>query len=67
MQSAAYPSVANEEVLLDNVDLKPVNQEGSTCEIIDEAEEWSIEAVVEDARDEDATDDDEVNEVIIIV
>jgi hypothetical protein len=66
MQSAAYPSVADEELLLDKADLKRANQEGSTCEIVDEVEDWSIEAVVKDAGDEDATDNNEVHEVIVI-
>jgi hypothetical protein len=66
MQSAAYPSVADEELLLDEADLKCANQEGSTCEIVDEVEDWSIEAVVKDAGDEDATDNNEVHEVIVI-
>jgi hypothetical protein len=66
MQSAAYPSVADEELLLDEADLKPANQEGSTREIVDKVEDWSIEAIIEDAGDEDATDDNEVHEVIVI-
>jgi hypothetical protein len=66
LMQRAYPSVADEEIQLDDADLQPANQGGSTHDIVDEAEEWTFEAIVEDAGDEDATDDDEVNEVIMI-
>jgi hypothetical protein len=62
----AYPSVADEGILLDDVDLQPVNREGSTHDIVDKAEEWTFEAVVEDAGDEDATNKDEVNKIIMV-
>lgn len=62
----AYPSVADEEILLDDADLQPVNQDGSTHDVVGEAEEWTFEAVVEDAGGEDASDDDDVREVIVI-
>ena len=48
-----FPSVADEEVLQDSADLQPGNQVGTTHEIVNEAEGWSWDAVVEDAYDDD--------------
>ena len=43
-----FPSVADEEVLQDSADLQPGHQVGTTHEIVNEAEGWSWDAVVED-------------------
>ena len=56
-----FPSIANEEVLQDSTDLQPSNQVGTTHEIVNEAEEWSWDAVVEDMYDDD--DDEKVDGV----
>ena len=52
-----FPSIADEEVLLDDADQKPANQEGTTTEIANEVE-WDFVAVVGDA-DGDGEDIDE--------
>jgi hAT family C-terminal dimerisation region len=51
LMSRVFPSVADEEVLLDEADSQAINQEGTTHEIVDA--EWSFEGVVEDAGDDD--------------
>ena len=43
-----FPSVADEEVLQDNVDMQLANQEGTTVKVINDVEEWSLDAVVKD-------------------
>ena len=53
-----FPSIADEEALLDDADQKLANQEGTTNDIVNETEEWNIEAIVEDA-DGDGEDVDE--------
>jgi hAT family C-terminal dimerisation region len=55
-----FPSVADEEALLDDADQQPANQEGSTTDIVKDAEDWHWEVVNKDAAD------DEVDEVEII-
>ena len=59
--------MANEEILLDGADLQPVNQDRSTHDVVSKAEEWSFKVVIEDAGGEDASDDNEAHEVIVIV
>jgi hypothetical protein len=60
LMSRVFPSVADEEALLDDADQQPANQEGSTTDIVKDAEDWRWEVVNEDAAD------DEVDEVEII-
>ena len=60
-----FPSVADEEVLQDSVDLQPGNQVGTTHEIVNEAEGWSWDAVVKDAYDNDDEKVDGVAEHIL--
>jgi hypothetical protein len=48
-----FPSVADEEQMLDEADRQPANQEGSATDIVNDAEEWTLEAVVEDACNDD--------------
>jgi hypothetical protein len=55
-----FPSIANEEQLLDDVDRQPVNQEGSVMNIVNNAEEWVLEAVVKDVCNDDNIDDIEL-------
>lgn len=61
----AYLSLADQEVSLDDADLRLANQEGTTKEIVDEAEEWSLEAVIEGAGDADVSEDN-ADEVIMV-
>jgi hypothetical protein len=53
------PNIADEEKLLDNADHRQVNQEGCTIDVVEEAEDWAFEAVVEDADDEFDNDDND--------
>ena len=48
-----FPSIADEEILLDDADQKPANQEGATDEIVNEAEKWNFEAIAEEADAEE--------------
>ena len=48
-----FPSITDEEALQDSVDMQLTNQEGTTDEVVNEAGEWSLEAVVEGADDND--------------
>ena len=47
-----FPSIADEEILLDDADQKPANQEGATNDIVNEVENWNFEAIVEDAAED---------------
>jgi hypothetical protein len=55
-----FPSIADEEQLLDDADWQPVNQEGSVMDIVNNAEEWVLEAVVKDVCNNDNIDDIEL-------
>ena len=58
-----FPSVADEEVLQDCADMQLANQEGTTDEVVNEAGEWSLEAVIEGTDDDD---DDHLDEVELV-
>ena len=47
------PTVANEEQFLDNTDQQPTNQQGTANEAVNEDEDWTLEALAEDAKDKD--------------
>ena len=53
LMSRVFPSVADEEVLLDDADQQPANQEGSTTDIVRDAEDWCWEVVNKDAADDE--------------
>ena len=53
----ALPNVTDEEALLDNADLQLANQDGSAVDIVNDAEGWTWEAVVEDAGKVDNSND----------
>ena len=55
-----FPSIADEEVLQDSADMQLANQEGTTDKVVNEAGEWSLEAVIEGADDDDNDHLDEV-------
>ena len=44
----ALPNVTDEEALLDEADLQLANQDGSAVNIINDAEDWTWETLVED-------------------
>ena len=51
------PNVADEELLLDNADQQIPNQGGSAIDTVNDAKDWTWEAVVEDTGDIDDVDD----------
>lgn len=59
-----FPSLADEETLLDEADNRPANQEGPASEAVKEAEDWTWEAVVEEVGGDD---DDAVDDVVVIL
>lgn len=59
LMSRVFPNVADEEKLLDDADRRQVNQEGCANEVVEDAEDWTLEAVAEDADDEDGFGNDE--------
>ena len=61
----AYPSLIDEEISLDDVDLQLANQEGTMKEIVNKAKEWSLEAVIKGSSNEDMSEDN-ANEVIMV-
>ena len=52
-----FPSVADEEILLDDADNQPANQEGSASEAVREAEDWTWEDILEEVGGDDNVDD----------
>ena len=44
----ALPNVTDEEALLDEADLQLANQDGSAVDIVNDAEDWTWETLVED-------------------
>ena len=44
----ALPNVTDEEALLDKADLQLANQDGSAVDIVNDAEDWTWETLVED-------------------
>ena len=48
LMSSVFPSVADEEALLDEADNQPTNQEGSASDAVKEAEDWTWDAIVEE-------------------
>jgi hAT family C-terminal dimerisation region len=62
MMIRVFPSVADEEVFLDHADNQLSNQEGSASEAVQNAEDWTWEAIAEDKAasvdDNDDADDD---------
>lgn len=53
-------SVADEEVLQDNVDMQLANQEGTTVEVVNDVQEWSLNTAVKDIYDDEDENIDEV-------
>ena len=53
----ALSNVTDEEALLDNANLQLANQDGSAVNIVNDAEDWTWEAVVEDAGKVDNSND----------
>ena len=47
-----FPNVTDEEMLLDDADQQLANQEGSAANVVNDADDWTWEAVVEDAGDD---------------
>ena len=47
-----FPNVSDEEMLLDDADQQLANQEGSAADVVNDADDWTWEAVVEDAGDD---------------
>jgi hypothetical protein len=58
MMIRVFPSVADEEVFLDDADDQLANQEGSASEAVQYAEDWTWEAIVEDTSTDDNDDAD---------
>lgn len=57
------PSVADEEIRMDDTDLQPANQEGSASDVVEDADGCTWEEVMEEPiglgdDDDDACDDD---------
>jgi hypothetical protein len=48
-----FPTVADEESLLDSADLQHVNQEGPASEIVEDAEGWTWDEGAQDHSDSD--------------
>jgi hypothetical protein len=46
-----FPSLAEEEVYMDDADLQRANQEGTSNEVIDDQEGWEFEAIAEEANE----------------
>ena len=46
--TSAFPSVANEEVLLDEAGNQPTNQESSVSNALKEADDWTWGVIVEE-------------------
>jgi hypothetical protein len=53
-----FPSLAEEEVSMDDADLQHMNQEGTSNEVINDQAEWEFEAIAEDASNEIKDADD---------
>ena len=56
---SVLPNIAEEEKFLDDADQRPANREGSAEDTVEDAEDWTLEAVAEDANDKDEVRDDE--------
>ena len=51
------PNVADEELLLDNADQQIANQGGSAIDTVNDAKDWTWEAVVKEAGNIDDVDE----------
>jgi len=54
---AVIPTVADEETSMDDADLQYVNQEGPAREIVEGAEDWTWDQVMQEQSDDDGNDD----------
>jgi hypothetical protein len=52
-----FPSIAKEEVNMDNADLQCPNQEATLHDVINDKVEWDFEAIAEDAGIDDDNSD----------
>ena len=48
LMTSAFPSVADEEALLDEANNQPTNQEGLVSDAVKEADDWTWDAIIED-------------------
>ena len=48
LMMSAFPSVADEEALLDEADNKPTNQEGSASNAVKEVDDWTWDVIIEE-------------------
>ena len=55
-----FPNVTDEQMLQDDADQQLANQESSAVDVVINAEEWTWEAVVEDAGNDDIDDAEEL-------
>jgi hypothetical protein len=46
----SYPSLADEEVTMDNTDRQCTNQDGTSHDVVDEEAVWDFEAITEDVN-----------------
>ena len=53
-----YTNVADEEIFLDNADQLPANRQGTATEVVDQDEDWTLDALVENAGDDNDVGDD---------
>ena len=56
--SRVYTNVANEEIFLDDADQLPANRQGTATEVVNQDEDWTLDALVEDASDDNDVGDD---------
>ena len=56
LMTRVFPTLADEEIALDLADSQPTNQGGSASEVVREAEDWTWDAVVEEAGADDGED-----------
>lgn len=54
------PTIADEEMLLDDADRQRANREGLTTDVVNDAEEWMLEALAENDDGDNANDVDNV-------
>jgi hypothetical protein len=59
----SYPSLADEEVMMDNADQQRANQDGTSHDVIDEEAVWDFKAITEDMNINDNNNNNNNNNI----
>jgi hypothetical protein len=59
----SYPSLADEEITMDNADQQRANQDGTSHDVVDEEAVWDFEAITEDVNIDDDDNNDNDNDI----